>query len=490
MDKDVLEYMSKVKDYYLGKSNLNTEEVVKILLGENKTFSKIEDKVIASNISNLSEFDMEELLRWKNKNNDKYEITSYWAITSHRKYIGKFLVLGKKIVRKLLKWYVNPIIEQQNEFNGSVTASINALYNNEVVTQDFIRHMKINKALEEKLKHLEEDISKLGEKINQLGEENIELRKENQLVMNNLEALMMETKKLDGNAQMFANKTENITQDLLYRGSKIDEELDYIKYNLSKLNKNKAGIKENNIKKDEKVNEQVEKNDSLTINQYGIDYFEFENRFRGIRADIKNRQTIYLKYFTNKNNVLDIGCGRGEFLELLDENNVNAKGIDVCKDFIEYCEYKKLDVALEDGISYLNKTMDNSVGGIFMSQVAEHLETDYFIELVTKVYNKLERGAYFIAETPNPVMLSTFSNSFYIDPSHKNPVHPETFKFILEKSGFKDIQIIFTEGSKTEYKLPLLDGKNINNIEEFNNGINHLNKLLFDSQDYAIIGRK
>ncbi|WP_252221707.1 MULTISPECIES: methyltransferase domain-containing protein [unclassified Clostridium] len=481
MDKDVLECMSKIKDYYLGNSKLNTKEVINILLGEDKSFKQNGDNVLINNNSSLGNFDMEELLRWKNKNNDKYQITSYWPITSHRKFIGKFLILSKKFVRKLLKWYIDPIVEQQNEFNGSVTASINALYNNEVVTQEFIKCVQSNKDLEEKMNKLEEI--------------NKELIESNKVLSSKVEKLIVNINENSNKTEELSNKTKelsNKTKQLADVDDRIDEDIDYIRFKLSKINK--IEIKENNSEPIvEEIDGEIQKNkenEAAPLSKYGIDYFEFENRFRGIRKDIKNRQTIYLEYFKNKNNVLDIGCGRGEFLELLNENSINAKGIDVCETFIKYCKYRKLDAILEDGVSYLNKINDNSVDGVFMSQVAEHLETEYLIELVSKVYNKLEKGSYFIAETPNPVMLSTFSNSFYIDPSHKNPVHPETFKFILEKAGFKDIQIMFTECSKTEYTLPLLHDESVNNLKEFNNGINHLNDLLFGSQDYAIIAKK
>ncbi|NFI51512.1 methyltransferase domain-containing protein [Clostridium botulinum] len=474
MDKDVLECMSKIKDYYIGNSKLNTKEVIDILLGENKSLNKNESNLFTNDTCASGVFDMEELLRWKNKNNDKYEITSYWAITSHRKFIGKFLILGKKVARKLLKWYIDPIVEQQNEFNGSVTASINALYNNEVVTQEFIKCVQNNKELQEKMNKLEEI--------------NKELLESNKVLSSKVEKLIVNINENNNKTEELSNKTNQLADV----DDRIDADIDYIRLKLSKINK--IEIKENNSETTvEEIDREIQKNkenEAVSLSKYGIDYFEFENRFRGIRKDIKNRQTIYLEYFKNKKNVLDIGCGRGEFLELLDENSINAKGIDVCEAFVEYCQYRKLYAILEDGVSYLNKINDNSVDGVFMSQVAEHLETEYLIELVSKVYNKLEKGSYFIAETPNPVMLSTFSNSFYIDPSHKNPVHPETFKFILEKAGFKDIQIMFTECSKTEYTLPLLQDESVNNLKEFNNGINHLNDLLFGSQDYAIIAKK
>ena len=221
-----------------------------------------------------------------------------------------------------------------------------------------------------------------------------------------------------------------------------------------------------------------------------FDYHLFENKFRGSREAIKERQTNYIKYFADSSNVVDIGCGRGEFIELLSENKIKATGIDVYEDFVDYCNYKGLNAVKNDALNYLLIQEDESIDGIFMSQVAEHLDTDYLVNLVETVFSKLQRGKYFIAETPNPKTLSIFSNAFFMDPSHKNPVHPETFKFILEKAGFTDVKIEFTETSKVNYKLPLLDAENVNNLEDFNDGINLLSEMFFGSQDYAIIARK
>jgi O-antigen chain-terminating methyltransferase len=108
-----------------------------------------------------------------------------------------------------------------------------------------------------------------------------------------------------------------------------------------------------------------------------------------------------------------------------------------------------------------------------------------------KSYKKLKSGAYLIAETPNPTMLSTFTNAFYIDPSHIKPIHPETMKFLLQYYGFKEINIKYCEESKINYQLPLLIGdQHIKNLKEFNDGINLLSSILFGYQDYAIIGKK
>ena len=124
------------------------------------------------------------------------------------------------------------------------------------------------------------------------------------------------------------------------------------------------------------------------------------------------------------------------------------------------------------------------------SQVVEHLTTDQILSLCNLTYKKLQSNSYIIIETPNPTSLSIYTNWFYVDPSHIKPIHPKTLEYFLKKAGFNDIQVVYTEQSKVGYRLPLLDSQNINNISDFNDGINLLSDIIFGSQDYAIIARK
>ncbi len=240
---------------------------------------------------------------------------------------------------------------------------------------------------------------------------------------------------------------------------------------------------EENLRQNNAVLENLKKN---TLAE--IDYFDFENAFRGPRDTIKESQRKYVPYFQGKTNVTDMGCGRGEFLELLKEAGVDAIGVDLNDQFLEYCKQLGLNVIKEDAINYL--WQQERVGGIFASQLIEHLDTDKMIEFCRLAYQKLDEGAYFILETPNPSSLAIFTHAFYIDPSHTKPVHPLTVKYILERAGFRKIDIIYTEDSRLPMELPELEGEGITNLEAFNAGIRQLNDVLYGSQDYAIIAMK
>jgi SAM-dependent methyltransferase len=223
-----------------------------------------------------------------------------------------------------------------------------------------------------------------------------------------------------------------------------------------------------------------------------FDYFGFEERFRGSEADIKERQSVYVEYFKGLDQVLDIGCGRGEFLELLTAAGIKAKGVDLDLDMVLYCQEKELDVIRGDIYAYLESLADESLGGLFAAQLVEHLEPSRVIELVNLAHRKLQSEGILIFETPNPVCLTVFARSFYMDFTHIRPVHPEAMKFLLESAGFQNVQVKFSSPVEASIRIPPLSGVagDAKASEEFNRGIERLNELLYGFQDYAVIGRK
>ena len=487
LDTELKNYMDKVNDYYSGDRKLSTQEVMEILLGKVSGEEKVSENFGSSNFgsSNFVNFDMDEFLKWKEINNEKYMVNVNYPITSHKEFIGKFIVLGKKVVRRFLRWMIYPVVMEQNEFNASVTASINAIYNNDIVTQEALNLLYNEK---NKIKEINEKLTETDGFI-----ENILLKHmKNCKVKEAIDAINVVSEKYD-NLEASMNEKQSLDikfekMDIIENKiEKLQENINYFSYKLRKARHDSINSGEDIVKV------KSENSDSISIEpdeKDRMDYFLFENKFRGTLKEIRENQIQYLKYYSGKKNVLDIGAGRGEFLELLNENNISNKGIDVYQDFVDYCQEKGLDVENADALSYIKSLENNVLGGIFMSQVAEHLDNNYLFDLIEESYRKLENGAYFIAETPNPRVLSIFTNSFYLDPTHVKPVHPETFKFILEYVGFKEVSILYTKNSKIPHELPMLNGSSIENLQEFNDGINLLNELLFGSQDYAVIARK
>lgn len=221
-----------------------------------------------------------------------------------------------------------------------------------------------------------------------------------------------------------------------------------------------------------------------------LDYGKFEKHFRGATEDIKNRQRIYLPYLCNKHKVIDLGCGRGEFLELLRENNISAEGVDLYEKFVNECHLKGLTVWKTGALEFLEELQDCSVDGIVSFQLVEHLSSKDMVTLCERAYEKLIDGGTLILETPNPTSLAIYTNYFYVDMTHQRPVHPLTLQYILQNAGFSNVEILYTEGSRDEYRIPLLELENCPQIDAYNEAIQKLNDKIWGSQDYAIIATK
>lgn len=131
---------------------------------------------------------------------------------------------------------------------------------------------------------------------------------------------------------------------------------------------------------DSSVSRTEQKTLPLLENVYeGIDYFDFENHFRGTRDQIKRNQQQYIKYYEGRKNVIDLGCGRGEFLELLKENDIQARGVDLYEEFTMMCQMHGLDIVCDDALHFLSE--QQKTGGIFAGQLIEHLSVNQLVEL-------------------------------------------------------------------------------------------------------------
>lgn len=226
------------------------------------------------------------------------------------------------------------------------------------------------------------------------------------------------------------------------------------------------------------------------------DYFELFNQFRSAPEYVKKHQSRFLSYFESCDNVLDIGCGRGEFLELLKEKGIHGHGVDLDKEMVELCGSKGLDVKKVDAVTYLRSIKDRSLDGIFTDDVIEHLETEYFYKMIRLCAKKLKNGSNMVIVTVNPLSWATFSNIFYIDLTHTKPIHPEAMKFILKNAGFSNVEIKFISLLPEREKLGKLgcdlsmnDGQ-IERIVTYNKNVEKLNEVLFGPENYAAIAKK
>jgi O-antigen chain-terminating methyltransferase len=176
--------------------------------------------------------------------------------------------------------------------------------------------------------------------------------------------------------------------------------------------------------------------------QLDIDWTRFAEQFRGSEDRIREQQKRYAGRFAGApGEILDIGSGRGEFLEAAKAAGLAARGIDQNQESVALCRSKGLEVEQGDMFAHLESLPDGSLGGAYCAQVVEHLPPAGVPRLVKLLAQKLRLGALVAIETPNPECLAIFATHFYLDPTHTRPIPAPLLRFYLEEAGFGSVEI-------------------------------------------------
>ena len=215
---------------------------------------------------------------------------------------------------------------------------------------------------------------------------------------------------------------------------------------------------------------------------------------RGTRS--ATRMASYLPFFEGASDVLDVGCGRGEFLELLAGAGVSGRGIDLNHEMAETCRARGLDVTEADAVGYLASLPDGALGGLFAAQVVEHLQPAYLLAFLELAFHKIRPGGRLVLETLNPACWVAFFESYIRDITHVWPLHPETLQFLVVASGFGSTGIEYRSPVETADKLqpvtataamgPVLADL----VDSFNLNVEKLNSRMFTFLDYAVIATR
>jgi SAM-dependent methyltransferase len=216
-------------------------------------------------------------------------------------------------------------------------------------------------------------------------------------------------------------------------------------------------------------------------------YLAFENQFRGTPEEIRERLLEYVPLIKNSGagvegrEILDIGCGRGEWLGIMKDESLLAKGLDLNHVLVEGCKEKGLIVEENDAISHLQTLPDNSLGAITSFHLIEHLNLDDRIKLFDESVRVLKPGGVALFETPNPRNLLVGSCNFWADPTHLRPLYPETHQFLMEYRGFCNVELLFLHPHDEEQRLPEGEAPQL---------AARLNEVFSCARDYTIIGYK
>lgn len=177
-------------------------------------------------------------------------------------------------------------------------------------------------------------------------------------------------------------------------------------------------------------------------------YSEFEQSFRGSRAEIKARLNVYSPFIAPLVEIypdtiaLDLGCGRGEWLEILNEKGFATHGVDLDDGMLSYCRALNLNVRTQDAIAALNALEDESASIVSAFHLVEHIPFDVLRTLVSEAHRVLKPGGLLIMETPNPENITVGTSSFYLDPTHTRPIPPGLLTFIPKYYGFLNTHVL------------------------------------------------
>lgn len=288
-----------------------------------------------------------------------------------------------------------------------------------------------------------------------------------------------------------AHKTHVQTNEL---GNKTEEqiqaaisEIDIIKQKYADLYTELSARKK--IPDNSKLELREKSTSGLQADNHSLDgyYVAFEEKFRGTEAVIRNRLTkSYGKILQKelpktikKLPFIDIGCGRGELLDLFKESDIRGIGVDLNKSMVDLCTNKGYEAIQANAVDFLRQKESSSIGGVAGIHIVEHIPFESLIDIFQESYRVIAPGGFALFETPNPENLTVGSFTFWYDSSHLKPIPPDVLAFMLEYCGFGRTKIIRLHPAE---ELALAKGKS--------ELTKHVAKKIFGPRDYAVIAYK
>ena len=210
-------------------------------------------------------------------------------------------------------------------------------------------------------------------------------------------------------------------------------------------------------------------------------YRAFEERYRGTRELIKSRQRAYLPFIEPLLSIyegakaIDLGCGRGEWLELLKDSGFDGHGVDLDDGMLAACREIGLSVTTQDAVSALKNLPEESQVVVSGFHIAEHIQIGELQLLIQEALRVLKPAGLLILETPNPENITVGTVNFYLDPTHQKPIPPQLLSFLPEYHGFAKVKVIRLQEDKS------LAAKAWTSLRDVLGGV---------SPDYAVVAQK
>jgi O-antigen chain-terminating methyltransferase len=412
-----------------------------------------------------------------------------FPIRTHRGFLGPLIVAAKKLLRSLVRAPQGDLWDRQRAYN--------------LLIQD---HLELSAV---RYRKLEEAISSLGQRLDALGNDLQQVQGE--LVRDlkvTREDQMRDYQQLqDG----FWTETERHWKFLLSHA----ERLDFLE---RFRNEGWDDIKGHTEAMFSRVDQKLDRYRQLSRERWGRlgallevarsaspgalgkvveeeRYVEFERLFRGREREIGERLAPYLEILRDRGEVLDLGCGRGEALEIFAAQGIPCLGVDSSSEMVSRCREKGLRAEEGDLFDVLGNVAEESLGGVVSFHVAEHLPPALLQRLVRLSWRALRPEGVLIVETPNPLSLVVAARNFWIDPTHVRPVHPESLRAIFELNGFDPVERIDLQPFAAEDRLPEVQVADLQEeLLPLAMGINELrdrlDALVYGFQDYGMIGYK
>lgn len=380
--------------------------------------------------------------------------------------IPKIVAVTKKVVRRLLRWYINPIIEQQNEYNAAVFDTLEA-------------HQRAVEQQGHRLQTAERTVQDMSASLRQSGER------------------LARAEALSSRIAHVEELSDQHEQRFEVNERQREHEHEVQRARLQRL--------ENWIREPDHKETSNQPQAASPVQTPGgelepeIDYFLLGIQHRS-RDQVQQRLTDYddiLKTLRQRQQagqvpaapLIDIGCGRGEFVRHIASLGLDAYGIDIDEDAVRAGQRAGVDIRVADAFEHLASLEDSSLLGVSMIQVAEHIEIPQLLKLFQLCRQKTAPGGMVIVETLNPLCLVALTNAYLLDPSHATPLHPQMTRFLLEQAGLERVEIRYLRPVPAGGRLEPVPGLSDAAARAMSRNIERLNHSLYGPQDYAAIAQ-